>query len=119
MKTPFILLLLLFFLNANAQVSTILKRANRTEITSYFEVKEEALKSNEYRVLLHMSYGGSKIKNPDDALRLYTGEIESISLYYSTRISRRLKPLPLLGKWSSKRNVPARRKPPNCFMALR
>lgn len=83
MKTPFILLLLLFFLNANAQVSTILKQANRTEIASYFEVKEEALKSNEFRVLLHMSYGGSKIKNPDDALRLYTGEIESISLYYS------------------------------------
>ena len=75
--------LFIFITNTFAQAAEIFAKAEKIEITSFFDVEETELATDEYRVLLHMDYGASVIKNWAGILSLYSGTVRKVNLYYS------------------------------------
>lgn len=65
------------------QAENILATATKTEIGSYLVETEKVLQARAFRVLLHLDYGETTIKNPYDGFRLHSGQVKQVNLYYS------------------------------------
>ncbi|MEM0993883.1 MAG: hypothetical protein AAF847_08755 [Bacteroidota bacterium] len=77
---------LLIFLSTTfllSQAEEIYNNATRKTTANYADVKADSLAANEFRVLLHLDYAESIIKNPFDFRKVQNGEIQQINLYYS------------------------------------
>lgn len=76
-------LLLFLILPAKSQIKDLLKKSEKEVISNYLTKPEGALQLGEFKILLHLNYGGTEIKNPIALKHLYSGKIKQINLYYS------------------------------------
>ena len=76
-------LLLLLIPIANSQSEDILSSARKEVIANYLTQPENKLQLNEFRILLHLNYGETEIKNLNAVNHLSLGKIKRINLYYS------------------------------------
>lgn len=83
-KITFTLLVILFqCIFGISQTHPILSSAQKQQISNYLTQEADSLASEEFRVLLHLDYGESVIKNRYDIRKIFTGEIQAVRLYYS------------------------------------
>ena len=64
------------------QAEEIFAQAEKRTITSFHEAADE-LSPGQFRILLHMGFGESDILNYLDIVKVFSGSLESIRLYYS------------------------------------
>ena len=68
---------------AHDQTRDILRHAPRQDIGSYLDTTPPPVADDEIRVLLHVGYNDDAIIDALAALRIATGDLRSITLYYS------------------------------------
>lgn len=82
-RTALLIVMVVFCLTAKAQVSTIITQAKQTRISNYFKQDVDSIGLDEFRILIHMDYGSTNIKNPHMIGAVFSGKIKRINLYYS------------------------------------